>query len=98
MLKIIFVIIFSILLILGFHYLYKYIKENYLYPHEITEEDDLSNNEILEEINNLENNDGNNSNDDDESDDDSDATDLVIGNEDDLENELIETLNTNLNS
>jgi hypothetical protein len=97
MLKIIFVIIFSILLILGFHYLYKYIKENYLYPHEITEEDDLSDNEILEEINNLENNDGNNS-DDDESDDDSDATDLVIGNEDDLENELIETLNTNLNS
>ena len=91
MLKIIIVIIISILLILGFHYLYNYIKENYLYPHEVIEEEYIPDKDVLEEVNNLEDN-------DDDSDYDSDATDLLIGSEEDIENELTETLNTNLNS
>lgn len=88
MLKILFSVIISILLIVLIHYGYLYIKNNYLDFNKVTVTD-TPDDELNNELDLA----------DDDSDIDSDATDLVIGDSDkqEMEDDLTDLLNNNIN-
>lgn len=88
MLKILFSVIISILLIVLIHYGYLYVKNNYLDFNKVTVTD-IPDDELNNELDLA----------DDDSDIDSDATDLVIGDSDkqEMENDLTDLLNNNIN-